>query len=86
MVDLPPANTKRWVARRKAAVVMALRERMLTIEEACLRYALSEEELRSWQQAFEADGIAGLGAGRLRAGRLRASGVRASGVRGRRGR
>jgi hypothetical protein len=76
MVDLPPDDTKRWVARRKAAVVIALRDGTITIEEACCRYVLSEEELRSWQRAFDADGIAG----------LRATRLRASGLRSRRGR
>ena len=65
MPDLPPSDTRRWVARRKAAVVMALRDGAITIAEACRRYALSEAELVSWQRAFEADGIAGLSAARL---------------------
>ena len=44
MADLPPSNTKRWVVRRKAAVLAAVRAGAITIEEACRRYALSEEE------------------------------------------
>jgi transposase len=72
MVDLPPSNTNRWVARRKAAVLAALRSGALTMEEACGRYALSEEELRAWQRAFEAHGLSGLRATRLR-GRARRS-------------
>ena len=54
--DLPPPNTKRWVARRKAAVVSA----EITVEEACRRYQLSEEEFLGWQRAFEAYGLRGL--------------------------
>jgi transposase len=65
MVDLPPSNTKRWVARRKAVVLAALRSGAITMEEACRRYALSEEELRTWQRAFEAHGLPGLRATRL---------------------
>jgi transposase-like protein len=73
MVDLPPANTNRWVARRKAAVVAALRSGAITLEEACRRYALSEEELLDWQRAFQAHGLAGLRATSLRARRTRRS-------------
>jgi hypothetical protein len=58
--NLPPANTKRWVARRKAAVVVAVRAGMITLQEACRRYQLSEEELLAWQRAFEAYGFPGL--------------------------
>ena len=72
MADLPPANTDRWVARRKAAVLAALRGGGITMEEACRRYALSEEELLAWQRAFEAHGLPGLSATRLR-GRTRTS-------------
>jgi transposase-like protein len=80
LVDsLPHPNTKRWVVRRKAAVVGAVRNGEITIEEACRAYQLSEEELLSWIRAFEAHGLAGLRvtriqhyrASRLARGRLR---------------
>jgi hypothetical protein len=71
MANLPPPNTKRWVARRKAAVLTALKNREITLEEACRRYRLSEEELHSWQRAFEADGLRGLLASRLPSSRTR---------------
>src|SRR5438874_5164371 len=32
--DLPPPNTRRWVVRRKAAVVTAVRAGRITLEEA----------------------------------------------------
>jgi transposase-like protein len=48
------------VARRKAAVVAAVRSGDMTIEEACRVYQLSEEEFLSWQRAFEIHGLAGL--------------------------
>ena len=73
MADLPPANTNRWVARRKAAVLAALSSGVITMEEACRRYSLSEEELLDWQRAFEAHGLAGLRATRLRDRRTRRS-------------
>jgi transposase-like protein len=57
---LPPSNTKRWVVRRKAAVVAAVRSGGITIEEACRVYQLSEEEFLSWVRAFEVHGLAGL--------------------------
>jgi transposase-like protein len=57
---LPPPNTRRWVASRKAAVVAAVSSGMITIEDACRRYQMSEEELLAWQRAFETYGIAGL--------------------------
>lgn len=58
--DLPPANTKRWVIRRKAEVVAAVRGGLITLEEACRRYALSVEEFLSWQRAIERNGLPGL--------------------------
>jgi transposase-like protein len=73
MVDLPPSNTNRWVARRKAAVLAALRSGAITMEEVCRRYALSEEELLAWQRAFETHGLSGLRATRLRGRRTRRS-------------
>lgn len=57
---LPRPNTQRWVVRRKAAVVAAVRSGTITIEEALRRYRLTGEEFLSWQRAFEAHGLAGL--------------------------
>jgi len=65
MEDLEPSNITRWVIRRKAAVVAAVRSGRITMEEALLRYQLSEEEFLSWQRAFEAHGLAGLRATRV---------------------
>jgi hypothetical protein len=65
--ELPPPGTKRWTIRRKAAVVAALRAGNLTREEACRLYDLTEEELVSWQRAFETHGFAGLRVTRLQA-------------------
>src|SRR5271169_206234 len=63
--DLPPPNTRRWVVRRKAAVVTAVRTGRITLEEALQRYQLTEEEYRSWERAFEQHGLAGLRSTRL---------------------
>lgn len=62
---LPPANTKRWVIRRKAEVVAAVRGGLLTLEEACTRYMLTVEEFQSWQRAIEQHGLPGLRTTRL---------------------
>ncbi|HVI98959.1 MAG TPA: DUF1153 domain-containing protein [Sphingomonas sp.] len=57
---LPPRDTKRWIVRRKAEVVAAVRGGLLTADEACARYRLSPEELASWQRAVEIAGMPGL--------------------------
>ena len=49
IADLPAQETKRWVVRRKAIVVAAIRGGLLTLEEACSRYALTVDELLGWQ-------------------------------------
>ena len=41
VADLPPRDTKRWVIRRKAEVVAAVRGGLLSLEEACARYTLT---------------------------------------------
>ena len=65
VIDLPPQDTKRWVARRKAVVVDAVRSGAISLEEACRRYELSVEEFLAWQRAIEAHGVAGLRVTRL---------------------
>ena len=65
MNDLPPPYTTRWVTRRKAAVLAAVRSGRITMEEALRRYQLSEEEFLSWQRTFETHGLAGLRATRV---------------------
>jgi hypothetical protein len=57
---LPPPETKRWVPRRKAEVVAAVEEGILTLDEACKMYALSSEEFLGWKKALERHGLAGL--------------------------
>jgi hypothetical protein len=58
--DLPPADTRRWVASRKAAVVRAVEHGLITQDEAQARYALSSEEFDEWARAVRAHGEAGL--------------------------
>ena len=63
--DLPPSDTKRWVARRKAEIVDAVRNGKMNIEDACRYYRLSAEEFAAWERAIEAHGVAGLRVTRL---------------------
>jgi len=65
VTDLPPPDTKRWVARRKAVVVDAVRSGAISLEEACHRYQLSVEEFLAWQRAIDSHGVAGLRVTRL---------------------
>ncbi|ADZ69571.1 DUF1153 domain-containing protein [Polymorphum gilvum] len=65
IADLPPPSTKRWVIRRKAEVVAAVRGGLLSLEEACHRYTLTVEEFLSWQSSIERHGLAGLRATRI---------------------
>jgi Protein of unknown function (DUF1153) len=60
VADLPKPDTTRWVIRRKAEVVAAVRGGLLTLEEVCDRYRLSVEEFLSWQQSIDRNGLAGL--------------------------
>ena len=50
--DLPPADTRRWVASRKAAVVRAVRHGLISRAEALDSYALSDEEFSEWESAI----------------------------------
>ena len=60
MADLPAPGTKRWVIRRKAEVIAAVRGGLLSLEEACSRYMLTVDEFLSWQSAIDQYGLAGL--------------------------
>jgi hypothetical protein len=60
LADLPSPTTRRWVIRRKAKVVAAVRGGLLSLDEACRRYHLSVEEFLSWQRMIERHGLPGL--------------------------
>ncbi len=60
LADLPPPGTRRWVIRRKAKVVAAVRGGLVSLEEACQRYHLSVEEFLGWQRMIERHGVPGL--------------------------
>ena len=55
--DLPSPDTKRWVIRRKAEVVAAVRGGLLSLEEACSRYALNSDEFLRWQHYIDRFGL-----------------------------
>ena len=60
IADLPPPTTKRWVIRRKAEVVAAVRGGLLSLDDACKRYKLTIDEFLSWQRLIERHGLPGL--------------------------
>ncbi|MBC7985770.1 MAG: DUF1153 domain-containing protein [Sphingomonadaceae bacterium] len=57
---LPPADTRRWVVRRKAEVVAAVNGGLLSVDEVCDRYDLTVEEFATWQRAVDRSGMPGL--------------------------
>jgi hypothetical protein len=65
LADLSPADTERWVIRRKAEIVVAVQGGLLTCKEACARYGLTAEEFSAWQAALHRHGLAGLKIKRL---------------------
>jgi hypothetical protein len=65
LARLPLPETQRWVVRRKAQVVAAVRNGLLTFNEACERYRLSEEEFHSWINLLDHHGVRGLRATRM---------------------
>lgn len=60
IADLPPPDTRRWVIRRKAEVVAAVRGGLISLEEACKRYTLTMDEFLSWQSSIDRHGLPGL--------------------------
>lgn len=58
--DLPPPETRRWVASRKANVVKAVTYGLITLKEALERYNLSDEEFELWRSAVEVHGESAL--------------------------
>jgi hypothetical protein len=64
-LDLPSPGTTRWVVRRKEAVVCAVRQGQLTLDEACRAYTLTPEEFNSWQRLIDQHGPRGLRSTRL---------------------
>ncbi len=62
--DLPPPGTCRWVASRKAVVVRAVSNGLISHKDACSLWGLSDEELGGWQSAMGRHGEGALRATR----------------------
>lgn len=58
--DLPPADTRRWVASRKAVLVHAVAHGLISRADVFERYGLSEEEFDLWAEAVRKHGLQGL--------------------------
>ena len=58
--DLPPPETRRWVASRKAAVVRGVVYGLITQSEALERYGISDDEFMEWLRAVTDHGEAAL--------------------------
>jgi Protein of unknown function (DUF1153) len=69
--NLPPSDTKHWVARRKARVVAAVRGELISLEDACRRYNMTVEEFVGWERSIDKHGLAGLRATRIQEYRKR---------------
>ncbi|SIS89732.1 CtrA inhibitor SciP [Phaeovulum vinaykumarii] len=54
--DLPPKETRRWVASRKATIVKAVAHGLIPLSEVLERYGLSEEEFALWADAVKKHG------------------------------
>ena len=55
--DLPPADTRRWVASRKVIIVRGVLYGLISLSEAKKRYGISDEEFNSWVAAVADHGI-----------------------------
>ena len=64
--DLPSADTRRWVASRKAAVVRGVVYGLITQSEALERYCICDEEFMDWLHAVTEHGEAALKATALK--------------------
>ncbi len=60
LADLPSPKTKRWVVRRKAEVIHAVRGGLLSEADALKTYSLTKDEFDEWQSDYDAHGVAGL--------------------------
>jgi hypothetical protein len=55
-----PSPGERWTARRKAAVIEAVRGGWMPIEEACRVYNISVDEFLAWERDIDRNGVHGL--------------------------
>jgi hypothetical protein len=57
---LQSPSPTRWVARRKSAVVLAVRAGLISLTGACDRYKISRDEFANWEAVFDREGVVGL--------------------------
>ncbi len=57
---LPPADTVRWVPRRKAQLLCAIREGLISRQDVYDRYGVSDAELFSWEKLLDDHGLGAL--------------------------
>jgi hypothetical protein len=55
-----PSPGQRWTSRRKAAVIAAVREGWVPIEEVCELYSISVDEFLAWERDIDRYGVPGL--------------------------
>ena len=65
LASLPASNPGRWVARRKAEIVVAVEGGLLDMNDACSRYQISHEEFITWDRAYRVSGLRGLRAANI---------------------
>lgn len=56
LADLPPRNTRRWVASRKAAVVRGVMYGLISEENVQKNYGISSDEFQEWVRAVSLHG------------------------------
>lgn len=56
LADLPPQNTRRWVASRKAAVVRGVIYGLISEESVQKNYGISSDEFQEWVRAVSLHG------------------------------
>jgi len=59
LAELPSVG-QRWTARRKAAVISAVRAGWLPVDDICQLYKLSVDELLAWERDLDRNGVPGL--------------------------
>jgi hypothetical protein len=50
---LPKSHRVHWSQQRKAEVVRAVRDKLITFDEARWRYLLSHSEFRAWEEQVD---------------------------------
>ena len=64
--DLPPADTRRWVASRKILVVRGVLYGLISLSDAKKQYGISDEEFNGWVTLVAEHGVEALKATALK--------------------